>query len=122
MKTAPIAWAAGLLEGEACFDIRPSGALKKDPNNKQVRVIVEMKDEDVLLKLQGIFGGTVVPVKCASKQNKNWAPYFKWQLCRREQVLPCLMAIYDYMSIRRQAKLDELIDFLVRKLSENIPN
>lgn len=117
-----VAWAAGLLEGEACFDIRPSNALKRDPNNKQVRVIVEMKDEDVLLKLRAIFGGSVVPVNCPSKQRANWSPYFKWQLSNREAVMVCIMAIYDYMSQRRQQKLDEILYFLERKLSENIPD
>lgn len=117
-----VAWAAGLLEGEACFDIRPSNALKRDPHNKQVRIVVEMKDEDVLHKLKAIFGGSVVPVNCPSKKKANWSPYFKWQLSNREAVLVCLMAIYGYMSNRRQQKLDEIIDFLLRKLSENIPD
>ena len=118
MKTANIevAWAAGLLEGEACFDIRKSNALVRDPDNKHCRIIVEMKDLDVLEKLQKIFGGTLVQVNCKSKIKAQWSPYFKWLLTKRIDVLSCLKQILPMMSTRRAIKIQEMILFLETKL------
>lgn len=111
-----IAWASGILEGEACFDIRPSNSLIRDPNNKQCRIIVEMKDRDVLEKLQEIFGGSLTEVKCPSKIRDNWSPYYKWLLSEREKVLNCIMRIRPFMSKRRGEKCDEMYEFLERKV------
>lgn len=113
------AWAAGVLEGEACFDIRKSGALKRDPNNMHVRVIVEMKDLDVLVRLQELFGGTLTEVKCKSKQKENWSTYYKWLLTKREDVQSCLCQIKPLMSARRRERIEEILTFLNRKLNEN---
>lgn len=44
------AWAAGIFEGEGSFATSRSGAF---------RMQVKMTDHDVLLRLQGIVGGTV---------------------------------------------------------------
>lgn len=114
------AFCAGVLEGEACFDIRKSNALKRDPNNKAVRIIVEMKDLDVLEKLRYQFGGTVNPVLCKSKVKENWSPYYKWLLSNREEIYNCLLAIEPYMSLRRRLKIEEMIEFIERKTRENI--
>lgn len=117
MKISPIevAWSAGLLEGEACFDIRASYCLKRDPNNKQVRVIVEMKDEDVLLELQSYWGGSVRPVKCKSKQRENWSPYYKWLLSSRGEIEHLLKSIQPFMSERRSGKIQEILHFIKEK-------
>lgn len=112
-------WAAGLLEGEACFDIRKSAALKRDPDNMHVRVIVEMKDKDVLERLQWLFGGTLTEVKCKSKQKENWSTYYKWLLTKREDVQFCLCMIKPHMSVRRTERINEILKFLARKLNES---
>jgi hypothetical protein len=109
-------WAAGLLEGEACFDIRQSQARIRDPDNMHCRVIVEMKDRDVLEKLQEIFGGTLTEVKCKSKIKENWSTYHKWLLSKRSDVLACLRVIYPMMSQRRKQRMYDMILFLEDKI------
>jgi hypothetical protein len=104
------------MEGEACFDMRDSAAKVRDPDNKQCRIIVEMKDEDILLRLQGIFGGTVREVKCKSKVKEGWATYYKWLLSSREDVLFCLQFVQPFMGIRRREKIALLVTFLEKKL------
>ena len=122
MHHSHIAWAAGLLEGEACFDIRKSQSVKRDPNNMHVRVIVEMKDKDVLGRLQKMFGGTLTEVRCKSKQRENWSTYYKWLLTKREDVQLCLCVIKPYMSQRRTERINEILKFLNRKLNEGKSN
>lgn len=114
-----LAFCAGVLEGEACFDIRKSNALKRDPQNKSVRIIVEMKDRDVLEKLRYQFGGTINPVLCKSKIKENWSPYFKWLLSDRDGIYNCLLQIEPFMSTRRKERIEEMIHFIERKQIEN---
>lgn len=118
MKTSDIevAYCAGVLEGEACFDIRESSARVRDPNNMHARIIVEMKDRDVLERLQKCFGGTLVDVKCPSKIREQWSPYYKWLLSERESVFNCLLQIHLFMSQRRKERINEMMTFLERKL------
>jgi len=111
-----IAYCAGVLEGEACFDIRESPARVRDPNNMHARIIVEMKDRDVLERLQRCFGGTLVDVKCPSKIKVQWSPYYKWLLSERESVFNCLIRINQFMSQRRKERINEMMTFLERKI------
>ena len=110
------AWAAGLLEGEACFDIRPSNALKRDPDNKQARIIVVMTDLDVLERLKDIFGGNINEVKSPSMVKPENKTAYRWLLSQRSEVFNCLLHIRPYMLKRRGERCDELFEFLERKV------
>ena len=113
-----LSFCAGILEGEACFDLRKSGSLIRDPDNKHLRIIVEMKDRDIIDRLQKLFGGTAVEVRCPSKIKDNWSTYYKWLLTKRSDLYLCLKAIEPMMSNRRKAKIQEMLIFLERKLNE----
>lgn len=105
MNEIDIAWAAGLLEGEACFDFGGAGG-KTCP-----RIRVEMTDEDVILRLQSVIGGNVRMYPSAKRKNAgpNWSDTYKLGLYSRATVEPVLFAIRPYMGQRRGEKIDFLL-------------
>lgn len=121
MDEVYVAWAAGLLEGEACFDIRKSECVKRDPHNKHARLMIVMTDLDVLQTLQSVFGGTINPNNAPSaKRNPKWKQSYRWLLSERESLLFCLKRVRHYLHSRRAERCDEMIEFLERKLNESI--
>lgn len=97
-----IAWVAGILEGEGCFDYQQSNPEKRWP---QVRV--EMTDKDIILRVQEITGGNVRFVKRYKPHHQD-----TWLLHIRtaKLVQPLLESIYPFMGQRRQSKIKAMID------------
>jgi hypothetical protein len=115
-----IAWAAGILEGEACFDIRKSECVKRDPENKHARLMIVMTDLDVLETLQYIFGGTIRANNAPSaKRKSHWKQSYRWLLSERQSLLNCLNHVKPFLHKRRSERCDEMLEFLNRKLNEN---
>lgn len=115
-----IAWAAGILEGEACFDIRKSECVKRDPDNKHARLMIVMTDIDVLETLQSIFGGSINENNAPSAKRKpHWKQSWRWLLSERQGLFDCLNHIRPYLHYRRRERCDEMLIFLNRKLNEN---
>jgi hypothetical protein len=96
-----MAYVAGLLEGEGCFDFVAPG---------HPRIRMETTDEDVAYWLQHLVeGGTIT-----NRQGKrsNHSDSFVWQTSRADVVKKVLTAIYPWTSARRRVKIDELMSAL----------
>lgn len=90
-------WAAGILEGEGCFDYN---RLPKYP-----RIRVEMTDHDVVLRLQEMLGGVV----CLPRVRKrHWKPTMQLQI-NGSDAIKAMRAVRPWMGERRGAKIDELL-------------
>jgi hypothetical protein len=63
-----VTWAAGLFEGEGCFVFNHSVAQG---------VTIQMTDLDVLEKVQGLFGGSILSTK---KQHDHHRDTWRWYL------------------------------------------
>lgn len=94
MKETTIAWAAGLFDGEGCITIV----------GNRVQVVVSMTDLDLLERMQKHFGGSIHPIK---KRKEHWKDAWKWQISGTKKSLAFLDLIYPYLSIRRQARVEE---------------
>jgi len=112
-----IAWIAGILEGEACFDYhfnkRMGKNFGKPPLKKYPRIRVEMKDEDIILRLYKLLGG-----KLSSKNGKqiNHSKTFLIKWFQPKDVKRILTMIRPWLGKRRGQKVDELFD-IFRKQS-----
>lgn len=99
VKKVDIAWAAGIIEGEGTFGIA---------KDRTKFVTVRMTDEDIILRLQEIFGGNVTgPYSFSSSADHK--PLYRWSVSQREKVVEVLEAILPYMGIRRSNKINELL-------------
>lgn len=89
-----IAWAAGILEGEGTFHAKGNSP----------RVFCEMTDEDVLIKLQSIFGGTITK----QKLRNNWKQTWRWGVYGSNAQV-AMELIRPYLLSRRSARVDEIL-------------
>jgi hypothetical protein len=110
-----VAWFAGLFEGEGCLS-------RQRPSEGCWRMVIEMSDEDVLLRAQSIFGGRLYkkPRRKASCKD-TWA----WKIGSQEKINYVVELIYPHMSARRKAKMDEFRDYYskgIPTMSERIKN
>ena len=104
MHSIDVAWLAGILEGEACFDWNNTSKGKLYP-----RIRIEMKDRDVIYRIQSLAGGNIhLPAPFKSHHSKTWM----LQICKRTEVLPILKSILPHMGRRRSKIIKEQIHAL----------
>lgn len=103
MTETEAAYVAGLLEGEGCFDFNAG-----DPRYPRIRC--ETTDRDVADKLVELVGGRISLSKRRQAHHKQ---AYMWFLNGRDNVEPVLVAIRPWMSQRRTAKIDELLNSYV---------
>ena len=107
-----IAWAAGILEGEGCF-----GFYKvKNHSYKQILIRCKMTDNDIILRLQSIFGGYIRPRKPKKETNK---PLWEWSLYKQADVAVVILKILPYLGVRRSAKAKELLAYIDSRKKPN---
>ncbi|QMP84247.1 HNH endonuclease [Streptomyces phage Coruscant] len=98
MNEIDLAWAAGLFEGEGTFHfVKGVGT----------DVAIQMTDEDVLLKMQNLFGGRV---SVAYESKGNWKTCYRWTLGIKDDCEDFVRSIYPYLMSRRKEKADEWIN------------
>ena len=102
MNNEEIAWLAGILEGEACFDFNDIYR-KRNP-----RIRLEMKDEDIITRVQALIGGKIY-VRKGKRINHNTT--YRLVLCQRYYLEPVLKAIYPWLGERRKKIVKDLIDW-----------
>lgn len=107
-----IAWAAGILEGEGCFGLNKV----KNCSYKQITIRCKMTDNDIILRLQSIFGGYVRPKKPNKETNK---PLWEWSLYKQADVEAVIFKILPYLGIRRSAKAKELLAYIDSRKKPN---
>jgi hypothetical protein len=98
LSVKDIAWVAGLLEGEGCFQPR---AGRQSP-----LIQLAMTDMDVVVKAAKILGTNRVVEN--AKPTKRGKPIYRTVVFGRNAVSWC-MTLYPLMGERRQAKIRELL-------------
>jgi len=101
MNNAELAWTAGLLEGEASFTL-----YKSDSGILRPRIQINMTDLDVLEHLQSLIHDS----RLTGPYNQGHKPFWTWSLNKTKSVVALCRILQPLMGIRRQAKIDELLD------------
>lgn len=105
-----IAWFAGLFEGEGSFVFT---------SKKPKGISICMTDEDIILKVQKIFGGNVYLAN-RNNQKVHWKQAYLWHLNKNE-ALPIIKQILPYLGERRSQRGQEFLDIsleMQRKIDE----
>lgn len=97
-KDTDYAWAAGFIDGEGYFNLQPVHKLRADGfKNRKPRIEVAQTDPAPLLKLRGLFGGSVI--KTVRRAGRKQA--FRWDLTG-PKVVVALRAIIPYLTTKRR--------------------
>ena len=100
-----LAWAAGFLDGEGCFQIGRYFDKRKGYQRYMARVGATQKRREPLDFLQRMFGGTIV-----GRFNKNWnTTYWFWYLAT-QQAVSAAEKLIPYLRLKR-AEAETLIEF-----------
>ncbi len=97
-----IAWIAGIIEGEGCFQM----------TNNAINIVVNMTDEDVIRKIHrlsglGRFWGPL--------ENPPHKPMYRWRVSDGFGVYAMLAAIHPYLGVRRQTRCEELMRWFAKR-------
>lgn len=93
-------WAAGVLEGEASFQLK---------RQRCPVVQVQMTDLDVLEALQEVFqaGNIVGPV---AKQRPHHKDSWVWSVTKAEEAATVMKAVLPFLFSRRGARVSEILE------------
>src|SRR6266850_7349629 len=108
-----IAWAAGLFEGEGCFNayVRKSGKI-------QMQVVLGMTDSDVVNRFAQIIGfGSVTHGRMTREGNK---PLHEWRLYEATKVRAFIALLLPYLGERRRARALEVLSLGANVQPHNI--
>lgn len=105
MREIQVAWFAGLFEGEGCLGYYPD---KRRPSTGSVRLYIESTDKDIIDKLTPLWGGKVWESNYPSKP-AHCKDSWRWGVSTRQGVRDIIKEIYPYLSDRRRAKCDEVL-------------
>ena len=97
------AWAAGLFEGEGCFNVtqRPSGKV-------QVQARLAMTDRDIVERFAQVVGvGTVTDGR---KRRPNEKRIYEWYVNEATKVIAVIDMLLPWLGERRKAKALEVRD------------
>jgi hypothetical protein len=116
VRKEDIAWAAGLFEGEGCWNAwsppsrRANGRRRPMPQMK-----LGMTDADVVGRFAEIVdcGNLRRPRSCGPA---HWKPIIEWSLYRRADIFRLIGLFWPYLGERRKAKAQEILD-----LGEAVP-
>jgi hypothetical protein len=96
-----IAWLAGILEGEGCFQMRRSGGYLGS-----VCIALQMTDLDTVQKAAALFGSKVYgphgPYGVSTQATYQ-------TFCFGSTAASWMMTLYSFMGYRRKAKIKELL-------------
>jgi hypothetical protein len=101
MKATDLHWAAGFLEGEGCFT---------PINKKHARISVSQKNEEPLLKLQALMGGSIKPLTrvrpmlVGGRIVQQESSILRWTL-NGLAAKPFLEKLLPLMSVKRQGQM-----------------
>lgn len=95
-----IAWLAGLLEGEGSFLMIRSSKVYRYP-----QIVVNMTDRDVIVRVAGLFGGSVYDIPRYVEGRK---------LSYRAQITGSgaaqwMMDLYPWLGERRRSRIDKVL-------------
>ena len=113
MSEVEVAWVAGLLEGEGSFGLRAYHGTSNGNRGgvRSLGISCGMTDEDTILKLHNIVGiGNFNPERRV-KRSETHKPMYIWQVNKRADCVALMETIRPHMSMRRRAKIDELLQY-----------
>lgn len=90
------AWVAGLMDGDGCITMRPSGGPFRSP-----QIVVDNTDLEILHELQRLYEGSLVK---KAKQQAHHRQCWSWRLYGADNIITFLTDILPYMKC--QAKVD----------------
>jgi hypothetical protein len=97
-RATDIAWATGVFEGEGCITISDGGAGTPSLH-------IDMCDEDVLRKVEAIFGGSVT----GPTYRTGYTPIYHWRIYGIRPVQETLRLMWPYLCQRRRTRAEEMI-------------
>ena len=107
MTEFELGWVAGIPEGEGCFFVTTRGTAKYGPY-VYARVTVCMTDRDVLERLRTVTGVGILE-RVRARKDPRHRPISQWIVCRNQEAIELMVAVYPHMGTRRQAKIREVL-------------
>lgn len=107
MNTNDLYWLAGLIDGEGCF-IAHSSHRGKYPL-RQVRISLEMCDQDVVERVKVITGTTSNVTLRNSRPNRNHRPRYTVHL-NGTRAIQWALTMYPIMGERRKAAIVKMVN------------
>jgi len=107
MSDLELGWAAGILEGEGCFFVTTRKTAKYGPY-VYARVMVCMTDRDIIERLQHVTGVGVLE-RVRQRKDPKHKPISQWIVCRNQEAIELMVAVYPHMGTRRQARIREVL-------------
>jgi hypothetical protein len=103
MSQLEFGWLVGILEGEGCFFVTTRSKGGSGPS-AYARVTVCMTDRDIIERLRRVTGiGTLEKIR--ERKNPEHKPISQWIVCRHQEAIELMVAVYPHMGTRRQAKI-----------------
>ena len=103
MNRESLAWAAGLFEGEGCFNFYPSNG------SRMMQATLVSTDKDVVEAFQSVVGmGTIYE---RGPQKEGWKRQWRWNVSTFEKVQALIAFLWPWLKSRRRAKC---VDMLAR--------
>jgi hypothetical protein len=93
-----LSWIAGLLEGEGCFHSKKKYGYPL--------VTCAMTDEDVILRLQNLLGGSIYTKTLDPRGTYKTA--YRWEI-QGGKAAGIMMTLYPFLFSRRQTKIREIL-------------
>jgi hypothetical protein len=97
-----LAWAAGLFEGEGCFNTHQRRM------KWSVQARLAMTDKDVIRRFAAIMGLGQVHGPRHTKGQPDWKPVFEWYVQAAPDVLKVIDLLSPWLGARRSAKAAEV--------------
>ena len=104
LTSQQIHWVAGIVEGEGCLGIRPSG------RTFSPRLEVKMADEDVIAKLAYILGRRYAYCNEWAVKNTNRQKQYKVAVTG-PSAIGWALTLYPLMGLRRRKKIREVVSY-----------
>jgi hypothetical protein len=111
MTENEIAWLAGILEGEGCFDYNNLGQSKRT-GSWYPRIRIEMTDKDVVEKVANLLKGHGEIHFHAPRVGFNAKPTWSFMCSSRERMKELLPALLPYMGARRSKVIYQMLSHL----------
>lgn len=100
-----VAWAAGLFEGEGCWNVYTRGT------RARMQIRLGMADRDVVERFAAIMGcGTVFVHDPAAHRAKGWKPLYTWAVYEAEGAREVIALLLPFMGERRRARALEVLE------------
>lgn len=104
MKIEDAAWLAGYIDGDGCICLGKKGGAKY----RQVRIVIDSADIEILDHVISIAGGSLVKkTKAKDHHRQCWS----WRLCGMNNIVAVLSAIRPFMRCAdKKARADMIVE------------